>query len=195
VTPSEFLRLVGKPLTKGDFSFAVCGGIASSVYRTNFRTTNDIDFTLSFPEEKREISEKEFAINFLQSLGIKNYLGWSPGIATKDDSNLFLVVGELGIFLPNIDFILPNLPWVRQAVERAQNNLIDFGFGDIPTFTPEDLIISKAFSLSIEPARVQDQSDIDSILAGKAIRDFAYLEENLRKLGLEFKGAGLITAK
>ena len=187
MTPIELLRLVREPLLKGGCRFAVCGGIASSVYRTNFRTTNDIDIALSFPEEKREISEKEFAMNFLESLGIKNYLGWIPGIATKDDSNVFLVVGELGNFLPNIDFILPNLPWVRQAVDRAQKNLVDFGFGDIPTVTPEDLIISKVFSLSIEPARVQDQSDIDSILAGKAIRDSAYLEENLRKLGLKFK--------
>jgi len=184
MTPIELLKLVLEPLKKEDCLFALCGGVASSVYRSSFRVTNDVDIALFFPPEIVGKSEREFAIQFLERLGIKPSLGWIPGIKTDSEDAVFLIVGELGGFLPTVDFLLPSLPWVKQAVIRAQNNRIDFGFGSIPTITPEDLLISKAFALSIEPNRLQDQDDIASILEGESVKDPRYLEENLKKLGL-----------
>ena len=110
MTPIELLRLVADPLKREECLFAVCGGVASGVYRTTFRTTNDLDIALFYPPHIVGKSEKEFAINFLHGLGVQAKIGFIPGIAVQDESNVFLVVGEFGGFLPSLDFILPNLP-------------------------------------------------------------------------------------
>jgi len=185
VTPVEVLRLISKELAKADCQFAVCGGLAASIYRSSMRTTVDVDIALAIPGATGGQSERELALKFLDQLGIKALVGWTPGIALETESSVFFVVGQPGQDMPNVDFLLPNLPWVRHAVTRAQENLVDYGFARIPTVTPEDLIISKAFAFSVDKERLQDLSDIKSILEDQQDLDWTYLNENLSKLGLK----------
>ena len=198
MTPVEVLKLIAEQLIKEDCQFAVCGGVAASIYRTDFRTTNDLDIAIAFPQEVESKSvcaesEREFAISFLEKLGFKATLGWSPGIAREAESNVFFVIGESQGFVPRVDLLLPNLPWVRQAVLRAQDNLIDYRFAKLPTITPEDLVISKAFALSFDSTRPFDQDDINSILEEGAIEDHTYLDENLKRLNLNIKNTKRLT--
>jgi hypothetical protein len=83
-----------------------------------------------------------------------------------------------------IDILLPDLPWVRKAVERAQHNRLNLGFAAVPVITPEDLIIAKCYSLRNSPDRFQDLDDLKEILMSVEDLDRDYLEISLQALGL-----------
>ncbi len=178
LTPVQLLRLVSDKLRTSGCLYALCGGIAANVYRSTFRTTNDLDIALYLPNSKSQEEEKEFALKFFEALGIEARI---PGVGSN---SAHLVSAELGEFLPTLDFILPSLPWVTEAVHRAQVNLIDFGFGEIPTITPEDLILAKAYALTVSPNRVTDKDDIDSILKGQSIKNRQAISELLKRFNL-----------
>lgn len=187
MTPVELLKLISQELLKEQCQFAVCGGIAASIYRKDFRTTNDLDIAINFPQDKSDRAEQRFSMSFLERLGYETALGWAPGIATGDESNVFFVIGRSKGSIPQIDFLLPSLPWVRQAVKRAQFNRVDFGFAKLPTVTPEDVLISKAFALKFDPQRATDRDDIRSVLEEGVVLDMTYVEENFAALKLNTK--------
>jgi hypothetical protein len=78
-----------------------------------------------------------------------------------------------------VDVLLPELPWVKNAVLRAQNNLIDLGFAHVPVITPEDLLIAKCFSFRNAPDRFQDLDDLKEILTHVEDLDIDYLMRTL----------------
>ncbi|MDZ4785997.1 MAG: hypothetical protein SGJ02_07965 [bacterium] len=84
-----------------------------------------------------------------------------------------------------IDILLPELPWVVQAVQRAQHNKINLGFAAVPVITPEDLIIDKCYSLNNSPDRFQDLDDLKEIFESVNDLNLDYLSANLSKLSLE----------
>ncbi len=189
MTPVQLLRLLSEHLEKQHFRYAVCGGIAASIYRTTFRLTNDLDIAVGALHGDQQMSEQELITDFLGQLGIKHALGWIPNIAHGTESNVFTVIGELGGNLPTVDFLLPRTPWVDGAVVRAQSNAIDFGFGFVPTVTPEDLIVSKVFALAHEPKRITDIDDIRSILKSETPVDKLIIGERLQRMGLSWDPA------
>jgi hypothetical protein len=176
------LKLLATELVKEQFQFAICGGVAASIYRRTPRFTNDLDLAVVVPGAQGADLERNLAIEFLQRLGYKTSLGWFPGATHTDARVIFAVIGKTQGFVPSIDLLLPSLAWVRDAVLRAQDNLIDYGFAKLATIKPEDLIISKAYVLSIDPARPDDRRDISEILSNDVIADQDYLQQALKRL-------------
>jgi len=83
-----------------------------------------------------------------------------------------------------IDILLPELPWIIPAVERAQHNRIDLGFAAIPVVTPEDLVIAKCFALNNSPDRFQDLDDLKEIFESVKDLDLDYLRGRLTELAI-----------
>jgi len=182
MNPLELLKLAAEPLKLSGAKFAVAGGLAASFYRAKARLTNDVDVCLLADpaSASREIAEK-----LLTDLGLKVFSGWVASsnsplpaipmlIGKENDSESTL----------SLDILLPAFPWLEKAVLRAQENIIDFGFAELPMLTPEDLLIAKQFALSIESNRFQDLDDIQSIMSHNNQLDHEYLTAELSRLKL-----------
>ena len=84
-----------------------------------------------------------------------------------------------------LDLILPEMPWVKDAVEHAQGNLTDFGIGQsIPALTREDLIISKLHSYQDKKTRYKDLDDLKEIFSSGTDLDLDYLTSKMEELKL-----------
>jgi hypothetical protein len=179
----ELLEDVAEALQHEAISFAVCGGLAASFYRKRPRLTNDVDLAISGqPTEQL----KAIACSLLESLKLKASFGWIAGSEKTLNSPVALVIGQSSAdnFDGTVDLLLPVFPWIDQAVKRGQMNLIDYGFAQLPTATPEDLILAKAFALSINPDRYTDLDDIQSICCSKTELDLLYLATEFEQLNL-----------
>ena len=169
-----------------NIDYAVCGGFVASIYRDEYRNTNDVDIVIN-PEN----NALEIATKIITSLGLK------AGIARKADlqggplfairrksTEACIVVGRFegqpkGA---GVDILLPSMPWVPDAVRRAQYNLIDFGFGAIPAITVEDMIIAKFVSLRDASNRDKDTDDLKSIFRSSKELDLKYIIGQMTKL-------------
>lgn len=183
MTPLKLLKLVHERLEKYRESFAVAGGLAASFYRVQPRLTNDVDLAFSFQSEAKS---RQAATKIIKSLGFNSALGWIDDPTGKLKKRLPLLIGrpDKNELESTIDFLLPAFPWVKGAIARAQHNCIDYGFDKIPTLTPEDLIIAKAFALGISPNRFQDLDDIQSIFKADNQLDLLYLVQEFERLEL-----------
>ncbi len=83
-----------------------------------------------------------------------------------------------------IDILLPEIPWVSEAVERAHNNLPDLGFAKVPVITPEDLIIAESYAAQNSPDRFQDLDDLKHLFLRVSDLDTDYIRRKLQLLGL-----------
>jgi len=161
-----------------DCKFAVGGGLAADLYRLQVRGTGDIDF-LFFTGGL----EREKGMELLNKLGLEGReatcfdLKRAPGM-NKKSAEVFILVGRKGKEKEGIDLLLPPFPWFKQAIKRAQFNLIDFGHGvgAVPTLTAEDVILAKLFA-----GRLKDKDDINSIFEASAGAD-SNLKLNLNYL-------------
>lgn len=183
MTPLKLLKLISKQLASYPGHFAIAGGLAASFYRAKPRLTNDVDIALFFKGTKQS---KDAAIKMIETIGYDVAFGWISNTKNSSKDPVALVIGRANKheLESTIDFLLPTLPWVENAVLRAQDNLIDFGFKKLPTLTPEDLITAKAFALSSNQDRFQDMDDIQSIFAAKNALDIAYLVSEFQRLKL-----------
>jgi hypothetical protein len=170
-------------LQKHHGCWAVCGGVAASIYRDIPRFTGDIDIAIV---EHGEIPARDLAEQIISALGYTPMAGW----VTDQYGNLLtpqaLVLGREsgGGTYVGIDFLLPVLPWVDPAVRRAQANLVDYGFARVPTLCIEDLIISKLFALQGTPSRILDLDDVLSMVRATPTVDRSYLKEGCAKYAL-----------
>ena len=82
-----------------------------------------------------------------------------------------------------VDILLPTIPWVESALERAQANEVDFGFGPVPALTLEDAILSKLHAL--KRLRAKDLDDLQSIFEAQEEIDIAYLAGQMRRFAIE----------
>lgn len=156
--------------------WAICGGIAACLYRETPRFTGDIDIALVDLPQRKAIQIAEATA---QALGYKPLHGW----VSDQNGNLIketaLIVGRestSGSYV-GIDFLLPVLPWIQPAVQRAQSNCLDYGFATLPTVTAEDLIIAKLFAFQGTPQRHQDLDDIESILRNSKLLNRALIKQ------------------
>ena len=187
-TPLDLLR-DALPLLDGyGASFAVAGGVAASIYRDTPRLTKDIDLALDLGQQE---ATRKAAVSIVEGLGLRAAavrrieLAGAPSM-NKRRSPIAIVVGRkpgerLGL---GMDILLPSMPWVRQAVRRGQDNCLDYGFADIPTICPEDVIIAKAAALLDKPGRYSDMDDINAIFQSDCDLDIVYLVESFENLRL-----------
>ncbi len=171
--------------------YAVAGGIIASVYRSEIRATEDIDIVI-FSEDK---ASEFVAENILEQLNLeprkvrKAELEGGPMFAIKSQSTpVWLLVGRKKNQV-GVDFLLENIPWVKEAVKRAKKNKIDFGFGLVPCITVEDLIISKCFSFYNQSTRLKDLDDLTSVLKKNKDVDFVYIAKRFQELKLKIPDA------
>lgn len=148
----------------------------------------DVDLAILADEGER------LAEQLLKSLGLgaavarKADLAGGPLFAIKArNTPVCMVVGriqgkpEKG----GVDILLPAVPWVAEAVERAQLNLIDFGFSPVPVLTLEDFILSKLFALTGSPVRPKDMDDLQSIHSSGHSIDSAYIGGKAKEYGIK----------
>jgi hypothetical protein len=88
-----------------------------------------------------------------------------------------------------VDILLPAIPWVEDAVRRAQDNCVDFGFGSIPVLTVEDVILSKLYALNSARLRAKDLDDLQSIYESECDIDLAYLSGQMRRFDIRIPRA------
>jgi hypothetical protein len=181
-----FVSAIGE-LSKLECKFAVGGGFAADLYRSQIRGTGDIDF-LFFTDGL----EKEKGKELLKQLGLEGRettlfdLKSIPGM-NKRSAEVFILVGRKGKEKEGVDLLLPPFPWFQQAIKRAQSNHFDFGHGvgPVPTLTAEDVILAKLFA-----GRLKDKDDINSIFEShadpdsKVELDLNYLIEQMQRLNL-----------
>lgn len=156
-------------LEEQKLSFSLSGGLVANLYRETPRMTRDIDVALLGPP-----AIKEAAHRILESFNLKPFditlaeLQGGPQFAIKAKSTpVQIVVGQTRDkdAFHGIDFILPTMPWVEEAVGRAQSNCLDVGIGKtVPCLTREDLIISKLHSFRDSKTRYKDLDDLKEIL-------------------------------
>lgn len=189
MTLTDLLKEVVKTLKSTKAEFALAGGLAASVYRKEPRTTQDIDMLLLLSNSEKTLSLAEKTLRkFDMTIGIarKAELEGGPMFATKRKSTPpYLVVGRDKIAPtqnPGLDFILPDMPWFKKALERAQVNEIDFGFGKIPCLTVEDVIIAKCAAWQNRKDRFRDLDDLQSIFAADHKLDLTYLSDRMFEL-------------
>ncbi len=172
-----------KELHERKCKFAVAGGITSSVYRSEVRLTMDADILIYSGSDSQKIAEEILnKINYSVSSATIANLSPAPRMNKKSLPTLIIVgrpkdKGDIGL-----DFILPDMPWFPKAISRAQDNLIDFGFGKIPCLTIEDFIISKLFAYQLAPKRIKDLDDLTSVFQKKSKLDLSYLCAELERL-------------
>ncbi len=178
-----------RELDKRQVPYAVAGGMAASLYRLEPRLTMDVDLVIL-----TESKSVETAVNVLETIGL------DAGIARKADlagGPLFairrrntapcMVVGRAAdkSHAEGVDILLPVIPWARDAVLRAQDNRVDFGFGPVPAITLEDMILAKLYALTAGIPRPKDMDDLLSIYEANGDEiDTAYLAGQMRRFAL-----------
>lgn len=165
--------------------FAVAGGFAAALYRDQPRLTMDVDLGI-LPESEAE----QTAISVIESLGLqagiirKADLAGGPMFAIRrGNTEPCIVVGRPAgePSAPGVDFLLPSIPWMADAIARAQANAVDFGFGAIPALTLEDIIVAKLCALGTTPLRAKDLDDLQSIFSAGHDVDMPYLAGQMRR--------------
>lgn len=184
----EFFAKVVKTLDKEKARYALAGGLVASLYRLNKRLTADLDF-LFFLEP--HVQEK--ATQIIKSMGLKPHiirkadLEGGPHFVIKKKATPALIIagrGDGDSSKIGLDLILPAMPWFENALTRAGQNRVDFGFGRLPCLTVEDVIVSKLFSLKNDQSRFNDLDDLKSIFLANLPLDLAYLSGQMQRLGL-----------
>lgn len=181
----EDLKRVTTILSRWPNTWAICGGIAASIYRDTPRFTADIDIMLI---DSQDQTATEIATSAARALNFKPIDGWitdQNGNLIKEQALVSCRNDEKGSYI-GIDFILPIMPWVSESVLRAQHNKLDFGFDFLPTITTEDLIIAKIYAYSGQPSRLLDLDDIKALLNSKIEINKNYIEAQIKRYNLSF---------
>lgn len=184
VTPLSILKTAVELFEKNECLYCLIGGHAASIYRRKERLTSDVDFALMGipPERSRTLAQE-----IIQLSGLEPVLGFIPPSQheSKRKSVCMVTSKPSGNELKGIiDILLPELPWVENAVRRAQSNRINLGFALVPVITPEDLVIAKCYALRNSPDRFQDLDDLKEIFLSVRDLDYRYLWAELKRLGL-----------
>ncbi len=185
MTPLKALKGMVKILSAADCSFCLIGGHAASLYRSQERFTKDVDFALvaSSSSKSRQVAE-----HAIEALGLRSAVGFiPPGANERPRKSVCMITSEplQGQLTGLIDILLPEIPWVTSAVNRAQANRIDLGFDMVPVITPEDLIVAKCFAYRNSPDRFQDLDDLKELLSHVKDLDVDYLRRQMEAFSLE----------
>ena len=204
--PEERFPQVVNALKEKGVTFAVVGGLAARYYRGDNRLTKDVDIAIDgIP------NPSAFAKSLMQRFGLAVFVSDKAHLEGKLFANrkqfrsptfiifyclfrrLFrfkysteMMIGGQSKGKPDLDICLPSAAWVPDAVKNAQNNMVDFGFGEVPLVRVEDLILGKMISLSSAHPRDHDVDDIQTILNKQKNFDFLYLANRIKELNIGF---------
>jgi len=171
-----------------DIVFAVAGGLAADLYRREPRLTMDVDLVIL-----TKSSGKQVAVSVIESLGLQAGVAREADLAggplfaiCRQSTRPCMVVGrrEGDASGEGVDILLPAIPWATDAVRRAQENRVDFGFGAVPVLTTEDVVLSKLFALRAARLRAKDLDDLQSIYEAGGDVDIAYLSGQMRRFSI-----------
>jgi len=181
----QLFKAAVRELRERNILFAVAGGLAADLYRSEPRLTMDVDLVILTGGNGVEI-----AVSVLKTLGLQAGVARAADLAggplfaiRRRDTAPCIVVGRAaGISSPEgVDILLPSLPWAKDAVGRAQVNQVDFGFGSVPALTLEDVILSKLYCLMALPVRAKDLDDLQSVFAANLEIDLPYLAGQMQR--------------
>ncbi len=184
MTPLGALKKAVDILEKSSCLYCLVGGHAASLYRAQERLTRDVDFALLANPESHS---KKIAEQIIKEMGLKPVIGFIPRNSKQSERKTVCMIsssGPEGQAKGIIDILLPELPWVSKAIERAQENRVDLGFASVPVITAEDLIVAKCYALQNAPDRFQDLDDLKEISESIKDLDFDYLASALSELSL-----------
>ena len=180
----QYLKKTATIMNSWSGCWALCGGIAASLYRDTPRYTGDLDLAVV---SNADCTAREIAENVIKKLGYKPIIGF---IAMADEKYIAegptLIAGresDESSYI-GVDILLPSVFWVQIAVERAQANLIDYGFAKLPTITVEDLFLAKLYAVINSPDRPYDRDDIVSIARNCNNFDRHYFLSKLKEFDL-----------
>jgi hypothetical protein len=184
----HFFKEVIQRLKNKNLRFAIAGGLVASLYRNQERLTKDLDLLILAPTKTQEVAEKIVkSFDLKPNIIRKADLEGGPHFAVKrKNTEPYMIVGrskdntEIGL-----DFILPSMPWFEEALNRAETNCVDFGFGPIPSLKVEDVIIAKFYSANNDVTRFKDLDDLQSIFLASHELDFDYLCGQMQRLNLK----------
>lgn len=183
----RFFREVIAAIREEHLECALCGGLAASLYRDQPRLTNDIDFIVAEGEslEKRVRSVMDRFHLKAHPLR-KAELDGGPLFAIKNRSSpvqayVGRVPGDPRAI--GLDFLLPNIAWAQNALERARFNMVFFADEEVPTITVEDLIIAKLHAF--RSSREKDLDDLRSIFRVGHDLEISYLTTQMQRFALE----------
>lgn len=184
----SFFKEVVSRLEREKVRYALAGGLVASLYRKDERVTNDLDFLiLAESQSDKKASQIIGSFGLKPTIIRKADLEGGPLFAVKrGNTTPYIIAGraEKDPSKIGLDFILPEMPWFESALDRAEQNRINFGFGPVPSLTVEDLMIAKFFSLKNDARRFNDLDDLKSIFEAGHNLDLAYLCGQMRKLNL-----------
>ena len=184
LTPLQALKKTVAALSELPCRFCLVGGHAASLYRSQERFTKDVDFALVADAKGKS---RAIASQAIEKLGMKPVAGFMVlGDTEKSQRALCMVTSEppASELTGLVDILLPEVPWVLDAVGRAQDNLIDLGFAKVPVITAEDLILAKCYAVRNSPDRFQDLDDLKQLFKDVQDLDTDYLRRRLVELRL-----------
>jgi hypothetical protein len=184
LTPLQALKRAVAALSELPCRFCLVGGHAASLYRSQERFTKDVDFALVADAKGKS---RAIASQAIETLGMKPVAGFMVlGDSEKSQRALCMVTSEppASELTGLVDILLPEVPWVVDAVGRAQDNLIDLGFAKVPVITAEDLILAKCYAVRNSPDRFQDLDDLKQLFKDVRDLDTDYLRRRLVELKL-----------
>jgi len=181
----QLFKAAVRELRERNILFAVAGGLAADLYRTEPRLTMDVDLVILTVGNGSQI-----ATSVIKSLGLQAGVARAADLAggplfaiRRRDTAPCIVVGRAAgnSFPEGVDLLLPSLPWAKDAVDRAQANQVDFGFGPVPALTLEDLILSKLYCLMASPVRAKDLDDLQSVFSARHEMDLPYVAGQMQR--------------
>jgi hypothetical protein len=185
VSIEALFRAAVQELRKRNIDFAVAGGLAADLYRSQPRLTMDVDFVVV-----TEPPGLKMATAVIESLGLRAGIAREADLAggplfaiRRRNTKACMVVGrrEQDSGGEGVDLLLPAILWAKDAVRRAQANQVDFGFGPVPALTLEDVIVSKLSALNSARLRAKDLDDLQSIFAAGHDMDTPYLAGQMQR--------------
>ena len=174
------LQKTVETLKSNGVSFALAGGIVASIYRDQARFTEDIDLLFVSDSAEKDATKILKQLGYEVTLVKLHQLKRLP-MMNKKRAPALIAVGRSTAQMYGVDFVLPSMPWVEKALQRAQHNALDFGFGPIPCITVEDMILAKAFA-----GRRKDDDDLISIFSAEPVFDLIYIAAEMTRLKFSF---------
>lgn len=188
---AERLEQSVREIERNGLKYALAGGLVASLYRKEPRATADIDLVIL-------TGDVDQARAILKALGLKPHplrqaeLEGGPMFSIKKKNTpVFLLCGRSPDRADaiGVDLILSGMPWTQAALERAQANRVDFGFGGIPCLTLEDFVLSKLYSVRNQSTRFMDLDDLRSIFESTDEIDWVYVVDGMRRWELPIPDA------
>jgi hypothetical protein len=187
MTLEQLFRRAVKEMQARGVKYAVAGGFAMDLYRREPRLTMDVDFAILTGG-----NDLNTAREVIESLGLRAGVAREADLAggplfaiRKRSTKPCMVVGRPpdNPSGEGVDILLPAIAWVEPALERAESNQVDFGFGNIPVLSLEDAILSKLYAL--KRLRAKDIDDLQSICEAEHEVDIPYLSGQIARFEIE----------